>query len=87
MTPDNLYGSEQFKKCAGKGCPNVAKHRLKIKYVEKVGGFCDSCTADLLHQQIAIIHSPASGKRETIWKGIKLAEKYAIESLEQTLGV
>jgi putative DNA primase/helicase len=29
----------------------------------------------------------SSGKRETLWKGIKLAEKYAIESLQQTLGV
>ena len=29
----------------------------------------------------------SSGKRETLWKGIKLTEKYAIESLQQTLEV
>ena len=28
-----------------------------------------------------------SGKRETVWRGIKLTEKYAIEYMQQTLGV
>ena len=41
-------------KCSGKGCRNAPTTLLKINYINKVGYFCDSCTCDLLHEELAI---------------------------------
>jgi len=41
-------------KCSGKGCRNTPTTLLKINYINKVGYFCDSCTRDLLHEELAI---------------------------------
>jgi hypothetical protein len=43
-----------FKECAGKGCKNIARHKLKIKYIQKIGYFCDSCKDDLLYEELAL---------------------------------
>ncbi len=40
-------------KCFGKGCRNAPTTLLKINYINKVGYFCDSCTLDLLHEELA----------------------------------
>jgi hypothetical protein len=47
------YAANEFKNCAGKGCQKVGKIVLKIKYLGKTGYFCDSCTDDLLQQDLA----------------------------------
>ena len=47
--------TEQFKVfCSGKGCNNLGKILLKIKYINKTGLFCDSCAEDLLDQGLAV---------------------------------
>jgi hypothetical protein len=48
------YNSEEYKQCAGKDCKGEGKTLLKIKYLQKNGYFCDSCTADLLQSEIAV---------------------------------
>ena len=39
--------------CACKNCPNEAKICLKIKFVHKVGQFCNICAVDLKEHGIA----------------------------------
>jgi hypothetical protein len=41
-------------KCMGKGCDNFGKSFLKIKYINKVGYFCEKCTKDLLNEELAV---------------------------------
>jgi hypothetical protein len=46
--------TEQFKEfCSGKGCKNLGKTLLKIRYINKTGLFCHSCAEDLLDQGLA----------------------------------
>jgi hypothetical protein len=46
--------TERFKEfCSGKGCKNLGKTLLKIKYINKTGLFCDSCAAGLLDHGLA----------------------------------
>jgi predicted SprT family Zn-dependent metalloprotease len=45
---------KQHYKCSGKGCQNAPTTLLKINYINKVGYFCDSCTHDLLHGELAV---------------------------------
>jgi hypothetical protein len=33
--------------CAGLNCINQGFHRLKIRYIDKYGTFCNSCKTDL----------------------------------------
>ena len=33
----------KYKECAGKRCKNSGNNKLKIKYIQKFGWFCDSC--------------------------------------------
>jgi hypothetical protein len=47
------YTYTRSKCCAGKGCQRKGKILLKIKYLGKTGYFCDSCTDDLLQQELA----------------------------------
>ena len=51
-TDENI--PKQNCKCSGKGCRNAPTTHLKINYINKVGYFCDSCTRDLLHEELAI---------------------------------
>jgi hypothetical protein len=42
-----------YDKCSGKGCTDIGKTLLKIVYVNKTGYFCESCSKDILHQELA----------------------------------
>jgi len=48
MSPKLLYESDQFKTCDGRGCNQKAIKSLRIKYVKKIGSFCEKCAGDLL---------------------------------------
>ena len=39
--------------CAGLNCSNKPTTALKIKYINKVGHFCQICTNDLLKSELA----------------------------------
>ena len=54
MNPNVNYNFEQYKECAGKDCKGEGKILLRIKYLNKKGYFCNSCTADLLQSEIAV---------------------------------
>jgi hypothetical protein len=54
LNPDIHYNSEQYKDCAGKDCKRKGRTLLRVKYLNKNGYFCDSCTADLLQSEIAV---------------------------------
>lgn len=41
------YQTNEYKECAGKGCKNIGNNKLKIKYVQKFGWFCDTCKKGL----------------------------------------
>jgi hypothetical protein len=41
-------------KCMGKGCEYCGRILLKIKYINKIGYFCDNCAKDLLVEGLAI---------------------------------
>jgi hypothetical protein len=43
-----------YDRCSGKGCTEIGKILLKIVYINKAGYFCDSCSEDLLHQELAV---------------------------------
>jgi hypothetical protein len=46
---------EHHRKSAGKYCENIGKRTLEIKYINKKGDFCDSCSHDLLQQELATV--------------------------------
>jgi hypothetical protein len=50
----DLNNGEKYKICAGKDCKNISKAQLKIKYINKTGHFCESCTEYLLQNELAI---------------------------------
>ena len=39
--------------CAGLNCSNKPTSILKVKYINKVGHFCQKCTDDLLQSELA----------------------------------
>ncbi|HSF49322.1 MAG TPA: hypothetical protein VLA74_01060 [Nitrososphaeraceae archaeon] len=47
MSCDSYNTIPTFKECAGKNCPNDATVKLKIKFIKKIGYFCESCTSEL----------------------------------------
>ncbi len=49
MNSDNI----QHKKCFGWNCSNHARNVLKVKYIQRIGYFCDICTSDLLGCELA----------------------------------
>jgi hypothetical protein len=59
MNPKASYTYTRSKGCAGKGCPNEGKIALCIKYLRKVGYFCDTCTAELLQHDLVTKESDA----------------------------
>jgi hypothetical protein len=54
MNSNIHYNSEEYKQCAGKGCKEEAKTVLKIKYLQKIGYFCDFCKAELMRLDLAV---------------------------------
>ena len=48
-----IQDTEQNNKCAGKNCIKTGKNSLVIKYINKRGNFCDSCSKDLLEEELA----------------------------------
>jgi len=58
MEIDNLYhnhnnGIRKYKECAGLKCSKKPTSKLKVKYINKIGYFCQKCTADLLQLELA----------------------------------
>jgi hypothetical protein len=51
--------TNEIRNCAGKGCTNEGKIALRIKYLRKVGYFCDTCTAELLQHDLVTKESDA----------------------------
>ena len=47
------YQSDKFKGCDGRGCNEKPIKYLRIKYVKKIGSFCDRCANDLLESGLA----------------------------------
>jgi hypothetical protein len=45
--------TNKIRNCAGKGCVKEGKIALRIKYLRKIGYFCDACTAELMQHGLA----------------------------------
>jgi hypothetical protein len=54
MDIDNGITSS-IKVCAGARCENIATKVLEVRYIQKVGHFCDSCAKDLLQSELVQI--------------------------------
>jgi len=50
---DNIITSNK-KVCACKNCKNIATTVLEVRYIQKVGHFCKSCTQDLLQSELVL---------------------------------
>jgi hypothetical protein len=49
-----LCNSDRFKdSCSGRGCDRKPVRYLKIKYIKKIGNFCQICADDLLESDLA----------------------------------
>ena len=46
--------SIEYKKCAGKGCERVGTRILKVRFLNKLGIFCDFCANGLLAEDLAV---------------------------------
>jgi hypothetical protein len=44
--------NQGYKKCARRGCEKPGTITLKVRYVNKVGHFCDSCAKELANQDL-----------------------------------
>jgi len=51
--------TNKIRKCAGKDCVKEGRIPLRIKYLRKIGYFCEACTADLLQHDLATKESSA----------------------------
>ncbi len=47
------YKSDKFKGCDRRGCNQKPIKYLRIKYIKKIGIFCDKCASDLLKSGLA----------------------------------
>lgn len=47
MSCDSYNTIPTFKECAGKNCHNDAIVKLKVKFIRKIGFFCESCSLEL----------------------------------------
>jgi hypothetical protein len=43
---------QEYKKCARRGCEKLGTITLKVRYVNKIGHFCDGCTEELTNQDL-----------------------------------
>lgn len=41
--------------CAGKDCTNEGTNRLKLRYLDLIGNFCQSCTDSLINEGLAVV--------------------------------
>ncbi len=48
MVQLNQNISEEYERCAGKGCTNEGKIVLAVQYLKRTGHFCEACAEDLL---------------------------------------
>ncbi|MDN5845950.1 MAG: hypothetical protein L0H53_06720 [Candidatus Nitrosocosmicus sp.] len=48
----NYCDDKQYKRCAGVNCCELGKNCLRIIYLKKEAGFCDSCAKDLLNLKL-----------------------------------
>jgi hypothetical protein len=53
MSPSNLTTNQQINYCAGKECKNKGNRVLMIRYLDKIGYFCEDCANDLLRSELA----------------------------------
>jgi len=58
LTSDIPYTTEQFKRCAGKGCSAEGIHYLSVRFIKKCGWFCDSCKTNLIDENL-VTNDPA----------------------------
>jgi hypothetical protein len=74
MTPNKKSSSQSFNLCAGKECQNIGIHSLEVRYVHKKGWFCDSCTnnlvADNLVEEKRIDHNHLTQDLESTLLGL-----------------
>ena len=50
---DDQNTSDRFKRCDARDCNQKSIKHLKIKYIKKIGSFCEKCAADLLECGLA----------------------------------
>jgi hypothetical protein len=43
------------KKCAGKGCDRIGTRILKLRFLNRIGIFCNSCANGLLAEDLATV--------------------------------
>jgi len=44
---DDQNTSDRFKRCDARDCNQKSIKYLRIKYIKKIGSFCEKCAADL----------------------------------------
>jgi len=54
MVPVANNGNERYNNCAGNNCTDTGTSTLKIKYLNKVVDYCDSCADHLLNEGLDI---------------------------------
>jgi hypothetical protein len=54
MNSPSNNASLEYKKCAGKGCDRTGRTILEVRYLNKIGFFCDRCTKDLIAADLAL---------------------------------
>jgi uncharacterized protein YqkB len=52
MNSNNSNNRQLYNNCAGKNCNRKGINKLRIRYIKKLGYFCDSCTLRLLEMEI-----------------------------------
>ena len=55
-THHNTISKQEYKfeeTCAGLNCSNRPTSILKVKYINKIGHFCQQCSVDILKSELA----------------------------------
>jgi hypothetical protein len=45
---------ESQENCAGRDCPRPANTKLRLRYLNLIGWFCENCAAALLRDNLAL---------------------------------
>jgi hypothetical protein len=53
MNSNTCSAKQEYKTCAGKGCSENGHHYLKIRFINKYGWFCESCTDIIVNDRLA----------------------------------
>jgi hypothetical protein len=65
MNPNTSYNLGRFKViCSGRDCTRKPTKILKVKYIKKIGNFCEACAADLL--KAGLIEEELASKSRSI---------------------